>query len=187
MKLQFIARALFLVLLASISNICIAEELKININPLLDYHQQIKDLKKECFNAGFPEECEKRLKTLNDEYAKLTKYCMKNQNDFRCDSISKRRAEQIDPLEELCARDPYATKCVNKRERQKMSILMTAKYCKTRPESSRCKPKPPKKKKEPYLVSFCRNNPEKKMCLKYIEAERLRKDPFYKEDQANLF
>lgn len=168
-------------------NFAFSDNLNIQINPLVNYSQQIKQIRKECGALGFPEECKMRLDTLSKEMDTLRRYCQKNYNDYRCDALEKKSTEAVDPLEELCFKDPYASKCVNKRETRRQNALLLAKYCRSRPESSRCKPPAPPKKREPYLVSFCRKSPKAKMCVKYLEEEKLRKDPFYKEDKQNVF
>ena len=164
-----------------------AQELDVQINPLVNYNQQIKIIKKECDAAGFPPECKEKLKSLHKEVDKLRRYCARKPNDFRCDALERTNSERVDPIEELCSRDPYASKCVSKREEKRRNVIQLARYCKIRPESSRCKPKPPPRKREPFMVGYCRNNPETKMCVRYLEQERERKDPNYREGRVNTF
>ena len=183
-KIYFFSIFLSVTALASSS---FADNLNITINPLLNYHQQLKQLKKECDAAGFPEECKTRFEQMSKEIDTLKKHCHKNPDDFRCDSLEKKSTERKDPLEEACSNDAYSTKCIRKKEEIRFNTLQLAKYCKQRPESSRCKPKPVAQKKEPYIVTFCRKFPSKKMCITYNETERLKKDPYYRSDRANTF
>lgn len=183
-------RALLLSFICSyllIATTCIAENLNITINPLLNYQQQLKQLKKECDAAGFPDECKVRFEALSKEIDTLKKHCHKNPDDFRCDALERKGIERVDPLEEACGADPYATKCIRKKEVIRFNTLQLARYCKQRPESSRCKAKPLPQKKEPYIITFCKKFPTKKMCVAYNEAERLKKDPYYKSERANTF
>ena len=183
----FNATTIFLLLCFTLSTNSIAEDFKIVTNPLIDYHQQLKDLKRECFQADMPEECKIKIKSLSDEMESLRKHCVANPNDYRCDALERKNTDRVDPYEELCSKDQYASKCVRHRSAIRENAVRMVKYCKERPESSRCKPLPPPKKREPFLVSFCRANPNKKMCVKHFEEERAKKDPYYKEDRANAF
>jgi hypothetical protein len=193
MSLKEIIKTHFLLLFNIIAFCCLSikpvksEEIKIVINPLINYHQQIKEINKECIAAGMPEECKTRLKGLSDEMEKLRKYCGRNSNDFRCDALDRHNEERASALEDLCNRDPYADKCVRHRSSLRANQLHLVKYCKEKPDSSRCRPNAPPKKKEPFIVKYCKLNPEKRSCVKYYDDERSKKDPYYKEDRKNLF
>jgi len=164
-----------------------AQATNIRVNPLLSYKDQIKELGKECKNAGNPPGCQERIEALQKEEDTLRTHCEKNPHDFRCDALRRKKREFVDRMEERCANNPYDDKCIRKREDKRRALRQNAEFCKKRPDSSRCRPKPPPTPRIPYMDKYCQNRAQDKRCVKYAEEKKRRLNPYYDTEKDNVF
>jgi hypothetical protein len=178
----------FVVAVSLISVPCVESEgLNIQVNPLLSYKEQIKEIQKECRAAGNPPQCEERIQGLQKEEDRLRKHCEKRPNDFRCDSLKKSKKEYIDPVEELCSNDPYHDKCVRRREDRMRNMRYMAQFCRKQPDHQRCQPKAPPQPKEPYMDRYCKKREHEKRCQRYAIEKKRASGNYSSSEKDNTF
>lgn len=164
-----------------------AEGLNISVNPLLTYHEQLKQLKQDCGALGFPPICEEKLKSITKEQMQLTEHCKTNFYDKRCQALRKKPKETTDRIDNFCADNPNVPRCQKRKERRRYLQKYLLKYCKIKPNSPRCRPKLAKKKKPSYMEKFCVEHAEEKRCVRFFERNGKAAPGAEEEGVNNLF
>ena len=141
-------------------------------NPLLSYKEQLKNLRRDCRDRPFNQECERLEKKLKEEMVTLQGICRKNPGHEKCGAVAK--VERVNPWVAFCLKNPYAKKCVGKRLRHRRREKLKAKYCAKNPDAKRCQTKQVISKRD--LKKHCKQNPNSKKCV-YLERRKEFKKP----------
>ena len=141
-------------------------------NPLVSYKEQLKNLRRDCRDRPFDQECERLEKKLKDEMVELQGICKKNPENERCGAVMK--VERVNPWVAFCLKNPYAKKCVGKRLRHRRREKLKAKYCAKNPDAKRCQTRQVISKRD--LKRHCKQNPHSKKCV-YLERRNTHKEP----------
>lgn len=136
-------------------------------NPLLSYKEQLKNLRRDCRDRPYDQECERLEKKLKDEMVSLQEVCRKNPAHERCGAVMKQ--EKVNPWIAHCLQNPYAKKCVRKRLRSRRREKLKTKFCALNPEAKRCDTKQIVKKRD--IKKYCKQNPHNKKC-KYLNRRK---------------
>lgn len=156
----------------------------INVNPLITYKQQLKELNRDCASNPHHPNCVEMRKRLKNQIDGLRDICRNDPSDERCGAILKEKRNPGWHAEQKCIKNPHSKMCVRRRMRKKWRDKRRRIFCKKNPEAKRCFAHSRRRPKW-NVVTYCKSHPEKMVCKKLDERRRASKPK--KEEPENTF
>ena len=184
MPVQARCLALFVALIAALPSIGLADA-KLDVNPLLTFRAQMEALRRDCAKRGWDENCQRQRKLLKDNLVKLRDVCKEDPDDERCGAIMTEKKDAKSTQEVFCQQNPHELRCVKKRENSRRREKIKRKFCSKNPDAKRCEPRIARQKGAGTFLEYCKLNPDKPRCIKWMEQKNRNAPPA--SPDANTF